>query len=168
MKVTLVFEFTEVGFQLPCRGYVNVVLLLLMSALHFSLFLPLLLENQQCNGNIACQLLWKLFPCLTINATVVLNWVVDPTWWDPSGLHDSGDTLYGDLPHPVLETGETGVDLADLRLLALDQFLQNLLLFSHHRTELGVHNLRVELASCKGSFGSEKAIFKFNRQHCED
>ena len=54
------------------------------------------------------------------------------------------------------------MDLADLRLLALDQFLQNLLLFSHHRTELGVDNLGVELASCKVQrrFGSELTIFR--------
>ena len=48
------------------------------------------------------------------------------------------------------EAGQAGVDFPDLSLLPLDQLLQDLLLLSHDRAELGVDDLRVELAAHQG------------------
>ena len=42
------------------------------------------------------------------------------------------------------------MDFPDLSLLPLDQLLQDLLLLSHDRAELGVDDLRVELAAHQG------------------
>lgn len=43
-----------------------------------------------------------------------------------AGLTDAGDALDGDLPHTLLEAGQARVDLADLRLLPLNQLLDDL------------------------------------------
>ena len=71
-----------------------------------------------------------------------------PFWWrNPARLDDAWDALHRNFSHPLPEAGQADVDFPDLRLLLLDQLLQDLFLLPDDRAELGVDDFRVELAA---------------------